>query len=231
MLGATVRASGNVTHMPSQLGHRDVSVTSFATAARSSTRRPPARCHDRYVLSVAEAIFGLVGVIVGAAIAIVGDFIIERRRESSLGKRAARLVHAELLSAISIVGGAAHEEVPFPGDKNEQIETTAWTDYKHDLALTLPSAAWSQVTLAYGAIEALNQAARAKQKLVGPVRPIDNLAWLTECSDDIARGVAAIRGPAEFEEPDESEDDDTDLAGEFVLESPPAADRASPQGH
>jgi hypothetical protein len=59
----------------------------------------------------------VIGVIVGALVASLGDFALERRRERSEVRRAARLVLFELVHVYGVLSTASIEKGEFPSDK------------------------------------------------------------------------------------------------------------------
>jgi hypothetical protein len=116
------------------------------------------------------AIFGLVGVLIGALITAGSNYLLERRRERAVSqrefrnyaierKRAARLIDAELLrsqAAVRISIEQRHwwsEDVP-------QLLTDAWQKYGGIIARDLSDQAWLEVTVA---IEAVDNIRRARE--------------------------------------------------------------------
>jgi hypothetical protein len=76
---------------------------------------------------VAEAIFGLVGVIVGAVVTGGVEFVAERRREAALLRKAARLVEAELDEAATIFEGALEDGKLWSGSNRPEVPS--WREY------------------------------------------------------------------------------------------------------
>ena len=100
-----------------------------------------------------QAIFGLVGVIVGALVTGGTQVFLEWRGERRDVRRARRLVAAELLSnasylsAISVAKKVAYFEAGAP------LATSAWEQTRSDLAATLDEALWTRLALAYANLD------------------------------------------------------------------------------
>jgi hypothetical protein len=97
---------------------------------------------------VAEAIFGLVGVVVGALVTGGVEFLAERRRESSLRRKAARLVEAELDQA-----ARALETALDAGRSWNPPSVPSWAEYAPVLADSLDTDDWQVVESAVGMIK------------------------------------------------------------------------------
>ncbi len=96
-----------------------------------------------------EAIFGLLGVLVGSAITWGIEVWRARRHDSDEGRVAARLVIDEL-RAIANVRTAAEPE--FPEQRKLAMEQSAWLAQRAILARELTHANWRDVRLAYDAL-------------------------------------------------------------------------------
>jgi hypothetical protein len=95
---------------------------------------------------VAEAIFGLVGVIVGAVVTGGVEFVAERRREAALLRKAARLVEAELDEAATIFEGALEDGKLWSGSNRPEVPS--WREYAPVLAEGLDTDDWGVVEAA-----------------------------------------------------------------------------------
>ena len=149
---------------------------------------------------MAEAIFGLVGVIIGAVVASVGDLALERRRERKAVRRAARLVGFELVEIYAVLGAAAIGRDPFPADKKERLSTNAWQDFRDTLAGGLAAEAWTRLATAYRVIEMVNGLARERDQPLRPHRPVQDVEWLRQCARDVRIAVDGLHEAAEWED-------------------------------
>lgn len=152
------------------------------------------------------AIFGLVGVIVGGIITASSNYFLAVRREradtdrdsraSAIEvKRAARLIAMELARAQAMATFAINERRWF--DWN--LTTEAWQKYAATVAPILSNEAWSDVSIAFVALEYTE--ASKNEYLSSALRDIpipDNIAELiTPKLENIKRGHEAV-GPYAF---------------------------------
>src|SRR4051794_25968997 len=103
-----------------------------------------------------EAIFGLVGVVIGGVLSGGVTLWVERVRERRGARSAARLVHYELIRVVSQLGVALDLRSPLPFV--ERFPTEAWRELRPVLARTLDTETWGAVLSAYTTLEAVRQA-------------------------------------------------------------------------
>lgn len=112
-----------------------------------------------------SAFFGLVGVLVGAVIATVGDWLLERHRddraeaaENTVRQRqlreAARLVDLELSDAESIIGESIYRTRWW--DPGRQFSSDVFSTHRSTLAVELEDDDWSRLATAYFGLNELN---------------------------------------------------------------------------
>jgi hypothetical protein len=99
---------------------------------------------------VAEAIFGLVGVVVGALVTGGVEFLSERRRDAALLLKAARLVEAELDEAESAFKHALDQGRLWASQ--HQPSVPSWREYAPVLAEALGTSDWQVVESAVAII-------------------------------------------------------------------------------
>jgi hypothetical protein len=103
-----------------------------------------------------EAIFGLVGVIIGALIGSVTTLFIEKRKERLAARVAARLVRDELY----IVAVWVEDLLSFESINDEQFEgiksrtsTHSWPEQRVHLAAVMPYKDFADASMAVGAAD------------------------------------------------------------------------------
>ena len=153
-----------------------------------------------------EAIFGLIGVVVGALAASLGDLALERRRETAGIRRAARLVHFELLEAYAVLAAAAVGEDEFPSTKDERLVTDAWEAYRGQLASAVSDETWSKLAVAYRVMGMLNSIASGRNRPLRRHLPVQDRDWLKSAAGDVRLALDALADLARFVEPDEELD-------------------------
>jgi hypothetical protein len=135
---------------------------------------------------VTAAIFGLLGVIVGAVINGAVTAMLQRRNEGNERRSAARLVRSELVRYRAL----ALESASLPADHLPQLQDAAplvWQSYRVVLARALPTQQWEVVARAYAHVDALVS--------VLVFEPDGSLApWR---SREAERLLAAMLGPVE----------------------------------
>jgi hypothetical protein len=104
---------------------------------------------------VTEAIFGLLGVVVGGLLSGGMMLGIEHVREHRDARTAARLVHYELIRAVSLLEVALDLGSPLPFVVS--FATEAWSEHRSGLARTLDTSTWGAALSAYSALEAVDQ--------------------------------------------------------------------------
>lgn len=102
---------------------------------------------------MAQAVFGLIGVLVGALVAGGVDLFLERRREKRLIRRATRLVADELhtvwvsLSMLVQAGVAPPIKEPEP---ELFLPTSAWAAHREILVDEIPNDSWDEIAFLLG---------------------------------------------------------------------------------
>jgi hypothetical protein len=112
-----------------------------------------------------EAIFGLVGVIVGGFITACSSYLLDRRREQAdrqkeRQSRATKLKTAARLIDEELARGQAAATIAFEDrhwwNPDEQLLTGAWQQYREFIAPELSQAAWHAVSIAIIAVHQLS---------------------------------------------------------------------------
>jgi hypothetical protein len=107
---------------------------------------------------MAAAIFGLVGVVVGALVTGGVQFVLDRRREQLDVRRATRLVAAELKDAAYLYAALSRvEEWPAAEGHEEDyvLSTTAWNEHRAHLAIPpLNDELWDALVNSYAVLRA-----------------------------------------------------------------------------
>jgi hypothetical protein len=113
---------------------------------------------------MSEAIFGLVGVVVGATLSGFVSFALERRREHRGARASARLLEQELEPFNNLLYGLragvlGHDEATFRAHVKELEDFTLdlWTANREILAATLGIEEWYAVMYAYLALGRLRR--------------------------------------------------------------------------
>jgi hypothetical protein len=104
---------------------------------------------------VSEAVFGLVGVIIGALASGGVAYALERRKEKASVRQARRLIGDELAYAVVALSALIEHrsvppkalEGPFPF-----LSTDAWGHYKEVLGRSASDREWDELTAVYGRI-------------------------------------------------------------------------------
>lgn len=102
---------------------------------------------------MAEAIFGLVGVVIGALVSGGVAFAIARRTETRKALASARLVQDELTAA------AYELTAPLQAFAVARLSQQRWIDHQGVLAEALNTQEWTYVTRAYSQMEGLKNLA------------------------------------------------------------------------
>jgi hypothetical protein len=96
------------------------------------------------------AIFGLVGVIVGALVTGGADFLLERRREQREIRRARRLVANELATAaVWVEALLINKRLPQTSSDEVLFSLAEWDSYRQVLAGELNDETWEGLSAAY----------------------------------------------------------------------------------
>ena len=142
------------------------------------------------------AIFGLLGVVVGALVTGGVDYFMARRREKGELRQSSRLVADELHSLWLVVdlilerGQLLPERLP--GEDAELLfATSSWHAHKAVLARALPQKEWSALATIYATVESMRVVI-----LRTPDLPLDaeGTLALTELRDRAARLYTQLTG-------------------------------------
>src|SRR4051794_31757018 len=102
---------------------------------------------------MAQAIFGLIGVIVGAVVTGLVEWWQARRTSANLRRAAARLVQDELVTAVGVITVALRDAQRAAATIREAvtqeayISTAMWREYRPVLAEALTLGAWNEISL------------------------------------------------------------------------------------
>jgi uncharacterized membrane protein YccC len=171
----------------------------------------------RLPATMTEAIFGLVGVLVGGLISGGATFLMTRRSERRRGRAAVRLVQAELRHGATLAESILPPllDDAFAGNRQmfEHLQTaladlpasSAWNAHKGELAELLNARDWYALAESYEALEALRHLdVRQITTDDGRIYHTSIRDVLLELLDDLKRGVrasAAMTRTAEEERP------------------------------
>lgn len=184
-----------------------------AITERGQRRKSPARPYKitgtatcrrqtRYITSLESdmtaAIFGLLGVIVGAVINGAATALLQRRAERSDRRSAARLVRSELVRFWALAREAARQS---PEHLPQLRETTPilWNSYRAVLARALTDEGWVLVARAYAHVDALAavlvferdgtlaewRSREAKRLLAAMIGPVEEAATVLQQATDV----------------------------------------------
>jgi hypothetical protein len=102
------------------------------------------------------AIFGLIGVVVGAALTGAVNWLLERRRERAEAQAAARLLKSEVEAAISDVASTLAEGMwPI---SYQPTWRQSWSSYRRPLAARMDPEAFEAAAKAYARMDQLQSA-------------------------------------------------------------------------
>lgn len=100
---------------------------------------------------MSEAIFGLVGVVLGALAAGLGDYLIEARRESRIVRRVARMLHLELEEARDFIEASLARSV-WIAEPERVLSNEVWCVHRDEFAGVRDRDLWDCVSAAFLAI-------------------------------------------------------------------------------
>ena len=147
---------------------------------------------------LATGLFGLGGVILGAATSMGTQIYLERRREAREIARAKQVVAGELLQA-QLVLRAFSKGTNWPPweDVDVLLPTSAWRDNRSRLATTVDEELWSELVTAYVILET-DRARFAMAAKLSPATPLPaaQVVELTEAADILGslRGRLGLGG-------------------------------------
>jgi hypothetical protein len=151
--------------------------------------------------SLTPAIFGLLGVVVGALL----NWIVTTQRDRAASRRAERAVGRLMRSEMNVLKVQLHHaraESRFHAIGGSRLSTRVWEDSKRLLAETLPSDAWNQVAIAYMLVNELQGAFgeyRASERLVAQAEgPLEHTIRAVGRAQDALKPVG--RTPAEIQQ-------------------------------
>ena len=153
---------------------------------------------------VSTALIGLLGTVVGGALTVVANLLIERgrmRREAAAaaerdareGRRASRLVGAELGAAAEAIAEALRVGRYWPQGAR-RLTASAWTDHAGLLAATLSDDEWERVAGAYKELARLRMlvADRAEHLAPGQRPPVEQPDEIEEAQEVLRIAMQAL---------------------------------------
>jgi hypothetical protein len=118
--------------------------------ARLSAASPSGRPTFQYAHAVEQAIFGLIGVLVGGAITWGIEWWREHQRQTGDVRVAARLVTNEIARAWALLATLdEHRDEAPPEDVEIDTEFPLWRQHRAVLARTLDGTSWFKVEAAF----------------------------------------------------------------------------------
>jgi hypothetical protein len=126
---------------------------------------------------VLTAIFGLIGVVVGASASGFVSYVLQRRRERASLRSAVRLLQEDLGYAHSLLDSALEDGAWWPSSFELPVET--WSAQREIVTAYVDVTTWLEVSGAFGSIRNIN-AARVGAAERGEPRFADELAHLLE---------------------------------------------------
>jgi hypothetical protein len=138
-------------------------------------------------LELATGLFGLAGVIVGAAATTGSQLYLEKSRLEREARRARQMVVGELLQVELIVRDASesHQWPPID-DVDAFLPTTAWREYRGQLVDVVDRDLWDQLVLGYALLEIQRRAFAIGARSPIPISP-EHVAKLSENADRLRR--------------------------------------------
>ena len=100
---------------------------------------------------MSEAVFGLVGVVVGALAAGLGDYLLEARREVRSIRKAARMLLLELQEAKEFIE-ISLEKLVWIAEPERVLSNEVWCTYRAEFAAVKSHGLWEDVSQAFLAI-------------------------------------------------------------------------------
>ena len=106
------------------------------------------RSNGRTILGMTAAIFGLLGVIVGALTTGYVQYRLQRRAEARAARTASRLMRVETSELLGFVIRSLSEE-RWAGNPSEELATHAWKEHRDVFAAAADRHRWDAVSLAF----------------------------------------------------------------------------------
>jgi len=142
---------------------------------------------------MSEAIFGLIGVLLGAIAAGVGDYLLGKRRERVETKRAARLLLLELKEAREFIEDSL-QKMRWVSNPEAVLSNEVWVEHRAAFAQINSSVVWETVSDAFlqiGNLRRRNRGAKPGTRLepgdertedaVAVMPPLDiAISWLED---------------------------------------------------
>jgi hypothetical protein len=149
---------------------------------------------------VVEAIFGLVGVVIGALVTGGVEFLAERRRDAGQQRKAARLLDTEFRDERGTIRLALDTGHWWPEWDRPSVPN--WPEHARPLAGSLDTRDWSDVVLAAGLVRLVGESRPAEH---GPVEKHKD--GLIKTAQALARaGVVLRRHAGDEQQPTTSDD-------------------------
>jgi hypothetical protein len=104
---------------------------------------------------VSQAIFGLLGVVVGAAVSGGVTLYLEWARERAVARGAARILQGDLANTEAQIDEALGRDLRWPGQF--RLRTARWYEYQPIMARRLREYEWYAVDSAFDFLEGINQ--------------------------------------------------------------------------
>lgn len=105
---------------------------------------------------MSEAIFGLVGVVIGAFAAGLGDYLLETRRESRIVRRAARLLQLELEEARDFIRDSL-DRTRWTAEPERVLSNEVWFQHRDAFASVEDADLWRAVSDGFIAIAGIRR--------------------------------------------------------------------------
>jgi hypothetical protein len=167
---------------------------------------------------VAEAILGLIGVLIGAAVTVAAQYVMRLRDERADARTAARLMYVELANAernLLLLKGPA----PRPAFAKQSYSSAEWEDRRPVLARLLSADEWIALHRAYALLAQLAGVVRVLRDREHDIE----IAFPPHVTERIHAALEVVARRAEM--PTVTQDDL--LRIEIRAVGPPAADAGS----
>ncbi len=139
---------------------------------------------------MSEAIFGLIGVVIGALAAGLGDYVLEATREARAVQRAARMLRLELHEASNFVTYSL-DELRWIADPEQVLSNEVWVEHRAEFAGIKDGDLWDAVAGAFLAIAELRRANRGAEG-VSLVPGDDRCEDAAACIPAVRRAIVGL---------------------------------------